>query len=116
MMHSLFSLLARRAPMTPFISEVIEATQTRSLVTPTTPLCMCHVLTDVCSRRVLRLSARLVNSSSERIRTLLDAAVHRVRAAATARDGGRSSRAMESAAPTLTLMHRGAYGAQCLSL
>ena len=113
-MHSFFSLLAQRAPLTPFVLEAFEATHTRSLVTPTTHVCMCHVLTGVCSRRVLRLSAWLIKSSSERIRTLLDAAIHRVRAATTARDGGRSSRAMESAAQTLTLVHRGAYGAQCL--
>ena len=66
-----------------------------------------HVLTDVRSRRAHRLSSFLFISSNERNQTLLNAALHRARAVAAARDGGRSVLAMELAARAYTLVHRG---------
>ena len=60
-----------------------------------------HVLTGVRSRRAHRLSSFLFISSDERKRTLLNAALHRTRAVAAVRDGGRSVLAMELAARRL---------------
>ena len=77
---------------------------------------MDHVLTDVCSSRAHRLPSFLFLSSKARKGTLLDAALHRPRAAATARDGGRSLLAMELAARASTLVHRGAHMEQMAGL
>ena len=68
---------------------------------------MLHVLTGVRSRRAHRLSSFLFISSNERNWTLLNAALHRTRAVAAARDGGRSTLAMEFAARAYILVHRG---------
>ena len=84
-----------------------EVTRPRSLVTTTAHFTMLHVLTAVRSLRGHRISSFLFNSSNECYQTLLDAAVHRARAVAAARDGGRSVLAMELAARAYTLVHRG---------
>ena len=68
---------------------------------------MLHVLTGVHSRRAHRLSSFLFDSSNECYWTLLNAAVHRARANAATRDGGRSVIAMELAARAYSLVHRG---------
>ena len=70
---------------------------------------MFHVLTDMCSRIVHRLSSFLFISSNERNQTLLNAAIHRTQAVAAARDGGRSALAIELATRAYTLVHRGAH-------
>ena len=70
---------------------------------------MLHVLTDVRSRRAHRLSSFLFNSSNEHNQTLLNAALHRTRAVAAARDGGRSALAMDLAARAYSLVHRGGH-------
>ena len=96
-----FSLQAaqRRGALMPLVMVATEATYSRSSITSSTNLCMLHVLTGVRSRRVLRMWFDLLISSSQRARTLLDAAPHRRRAAGAARDGGCSAWAVGLPSP-----------------
>ena len=98
-----------RAALTPFIMSGLEATPPSSYSMLTIHFTMLHVLTGVRSLRAHRLSLFLFISSSQRDQTLLNAALHRTRAVAAARDGGRSALAMELAARAYTLVHRGAH-------
>ena len=86
-----------------FILVAFEVTRPRSLVTTAAHFSMLHVLTGVRSQRAHRLPSFLFISSNERNWTLLNAALHRTRAVAAARDSGRSVLAMESAARAYTL-------------
>ena len=95
------------AASTPFIMGGFEAAPLRSRNMLIIHFSMLHVLTDVRSRRAHRLSSFLFNSSNEHNQTLLNAALHRTRAVAAARDGGRSALAMDLAARAHSLVHRG---------
>ena len=97
------------AALTPFMMGGFEAAPPRSRSMLIIHFRMLHVLTDVRSRRAHRLSSFLFNSSNEHNQTLLNAAVHRARAPAAARDGGHSTLAMDLAARAYSLVHRGAH-------
>ena len=94
---------------TSFIMSGFEAAPPRSRSMLASHFSMFHVLTDMCSRIVHRLSSFLFISSNERNQTLLNAAIHRTQAVAAARDGGRSALAIELATRAYTLVHRGAH-------
>ena len=98
-----------RVPLMAFISVAVETIHTRSLVTTAAHISMLHVLTGVRSRRAYRLSSFLFNSSHEPAQTLRNAALHRTRAVAAARDDGRRALAMELVARAYTLVHRGGH-------
>ena len=90
-----------------FILVAFEVTRPRSLVTTAAHFSMLHVLTGVRSQRAHRLPSFLFISSNERNWTLLNAALHRTRAVAAARDGGHSTLAMDLASRAYSLVHRG---------
>ena len=95
--HSSLQAAQLQAAVTPFIMEAFEAAHPRSRTMLVIYLCMLHVLTDVCSRRAHRLCSFFTTSSSQRDRRLLDAALHRPRAAAAASDDACSAQALEMA-------------------